>query len=860
MRTVPVNCVRPRGMRRALVTACSLSALGLSGASAVRAQEAQQPAPAEKALDEDENRIVVIGNRAIVATLQDVEPEQTYSEDDVASYAVSTVGELLDEVRAENGDEEPTVLVNGQPVRDLGDVADLPVEAIARIEQLPRGSGQRVGGAPGQRAYNIVLRPSVKSLTATVSREAATEGHWGNSKGEAIVTYVRGQDRLNLTFRGADSNALFEADRDIEPRAETTPYSPVGNIVPIFGSEIEPALSALVGEPVSVVALYHGMSNPTLAELAAGANRTNPSERGRYRTLRGAARPYEIAVAGNKTLTDWLSLSINGRLGWSKTESFSGLPSARFTIPATNPYTPFSNSVALALSDRSRPLRSIGDNTNGSFAATLNATFGMWQASLVGRYDQRERDYVTEFTAPLTGGLGAVDPATNPFDGALASRIPVASRVSHSETSTTTFSADAQGPLATLWAGPLLARFSSSAAWVDLNAWDTSGERIFSRHEYLAKAGITVPLTNTEPGFLPGLGSSEVAFDIGRLDLGQYGTLKRHSLAFNWQPISWLRLAASEIEDEQAIVPELLAAPEVVTPNVPYFDPLTGRTVDVTTIYGGAAGLEPEKLRTRTLSATASPLEKYRLQLDADYIVSDLDNQIGALPPPSSAVVAAFPDRFQRDTSGTLILVDNRSVNFARQHTRSLRLGGSFSLPLTEAVVVPANREQGTARRRVPGLTLQVKGSHTYLLESKTVIRDGLPEIDLLDGGAIGLGGGRSRHSTDLNLALTKGGTGIRANMRQRGVSYLMIGSTASPDQLTFRSLTTFDMKAFAELDQILPNDPLAKDTRITVSFDNLFNKRQRVFTTLGVTPQAYQPAYRDPVGRTIMVELRKVF
>lgn len=827
-----------------------------------RAQEAQQPAPAPNSAEDaqDENRIVVIGNRAIVAPLQDLDPEQTYNEDDVASYAVSTVGELIEEIRNENGDDQPSVLVNGQPVRDLGDVADLPVEAIARIEQLPRGAGQRIGGGAGQRAYNIVLQSSVKSLTATVSQEAATEGHWGNSKGEGILTYIRGQDRLNLTLRGADSNALFEADRDIVPRTESTPFSPYGNIVPVIGTVVDPALSALVGQPVSVVALPYNVTNPTLAILAAGANRTNASERSRYRTLRGATRPYEVALAGNKTLTDWLSLSVNGRLSWSENESFSGLPSARFVIPASNPFSPFSNSVALALSDRSHPLKSTSDNTSGSFVATLNATLGQWHATLASRYDERQRDYVNEFTAPFVGGAGTLDAATNPFDGTLASRIPVTSRTSHSDTSTTQFNADAEGPVLALWAGPLQARFATSATWVTLDANDTSGDRAFRRHEYLAKAGVTVPLTSTEPGFLSGLGESEVAFDLGRLDLGRYGTLKRDSLAFNWQPVKWLRLVASEDQEEQAIVPELLAAPDVVTPNVTYFDPLTGQTVDVTTIYGGAGGLLPEDLRTRKLSVSASPLQKYRLQLNADYIVNDLENQIGALPPPSSSVVAAFPDRFQRDASGTLVLVDNRSVNFARQHTRSVRVGAGFSIPLTEAVIIPPNRETGAARRRIPGMTLQVNGSHTYLLESKTVIREGLPEVDLLDGGAIGIGGGRSRHATDLNLALTKGGTGVRANLRQRGVSYLTIGSAASPDLLTFRALTTFDLKAFADLGQLLPNDPLAKDTRITIAFDNLLNDRQRVTNSAGVTPQAYQPAYRDPIGRTVMVELRKVF
>jgi iron complex outermembrane recepter protein len=851
-----------RGARRTLASASGL-AIVLAASANAWAQEAPQsepPAQPESEPSANEDRIIVIGNRAIVASLQDVEPEQTYDEDAVASYAVSTVGELLDEIRDENGDQEPVVLVNGQPVSDLGDIADFPVEAIARIEQLPRGAAQRVGGAAGQRAYNVVLRPSVESATATLSREFATEGDWANSKGEVILTYVEGQDRLNLTFRGADSDPLFESERDLVPRAETTPFSPIGNIVPASGIEVDPALSALVGRPVTVVALPVGVTNPTLAALVGGANQINPSERSAFRTLRGASRPYGITLAGNKTLAPWLGLSVNGRLNWTESQSFSGLPSARFLIPATNPFTPFSTPVSLAVSDRLRPLTSTSDSTDASLAATLNATFGTWRGALVGRYDRRSRDFVSQLTGPLAGGLGTVDAATNPFAGTLAARIPVIERTGRSDTSTTLLSGDVDGLLFDLWAGPVQGRAGLSVAWIDLDASDTSGSRTFRRHEFLAKGGITVPLTSTEAGVLSVLGDSELALDIGWLDLGRFGTLKRHSIALNWQPMPALRVVASEEREEQAIVPELLAAPEVVTPSVPYFDPLTGQTVDVTTIYGGAGGLEPEDLRTRMLSLTATPLPASRLQLNADYVVTDLDNEIGALPPPSSAVVAAFPDRFLRDSSGTLVQVDNRSVNFARRHTEQLRFGLSFTLPLTEAVVIPPDREAGTGRRRIPPLNLQINASHTYVLEDRSVIRPGLPEIDLLEGGAIGIGGGRQRHSTDLTVALTKGGTGVRANFRNRGVAFLVIGSAATPDLLTFGSLQTFELKAFADLGQLMPNERIAKGTRITISADNVFNDRQRVRNLAGATPQAYQPAYRDPIGRTIMIELRKVF
>jgi iron complex outermembrane recepter protein len=96
--------------------------------------------------------------------------------------------------------------------------------------------------------------------------------------------------------------------------------------------------------------------------------------------------------------------------------------------------------------------------------------------------------------------------------------------------------------------------------------------------------------------------------------------------------------------------------------------------------------------------------------------------------------------------------------------------------------------------------------------------------------------------------------------LRQRGVSYLATGAFATPDLLTFDSLTTLDLKAFTDLGDLFPQDRSLKSTRVTLSVDNLFNERQTVTNTAGATPQAYQPVYRDPIGRTLMVELRKVF
>lgn len=605
-----LNMVRKMAcVRKELIFASMALTMMETSIMAARAQETSaadplaEPAPVSPQ-EADERQIVVIGQRVIIASLEDIPVEREYDEDDVASYAVSTVGELLDTLRQENGDDAASLLINGRPVRNGNEIADLPVEAIQRIETLPRGSAQRIGGGAGQRAYNVVLRSSVRSITLTGSREAATDGGWHNWRGEAIVTRIKQENRFNLTMRIADSDPLFQSERPLFiPRAETTPYSSAGNIQPLTGSVIDPSLAALVGSPVTVLAVPEGNSAPTLAQLAEVANRINPSNNGAYRSLRGASRNYEIALSSNTRIADWLSLSTNSRLSLSRGSTFAGLPSARFQIPSTNPFSPFANTVTIAVNDPARPLQNRNRFDGGSASATLNADLGDWRSSLSARYDLRNGAFESTSVGPFTSNSLVLGQDTNPFTGDLGLLIPLTTREANSRTSIVKVDYDSDGPIVNLWAGPLLGRFGLGANWLGFDAQDTSGPRVFNRHEYEARTGFTLPLTSASPEslFLAAMGSSELAADIGLVDLGQYGTLERHSFAFNWQLRPWIRFVAYQNRDETALSPELFSSPVIVAPNVPYFDPLNGQTVDVSLIAGGAGGLTNQVVRTRKL-------------------------------------------------------------------------------------------------------------------------------------------------------------------------------------------------------------------------------------------------------------------
>jgi hypothetical protein len=172
----------------------------------------------------DRREIVVTANLAVIAALSDISSEQTYDSDRLASYAVNTVGEAVAEIGSKNGDEQPALLVNGQPVQNRNAIEDYPAEAIAHIDVLPRGSAQRIGGAPGQRAYNIVLRNQVTSVTASFGHKLATEGHWNEESGEVLQSqpacaFLRSAAGGGPRYRPATAGSAIRPDRQHHPGA-----------------------------------------------------------------------------------------------------------------------------------------------------------------------------------------------------------------------------------------------------------------------------------------------------------------------------------------------------------------------------------------------------------------------------------------------------------------------------------------------------------------------------------------------------------------------------------------------------------------------------------------------------------------
>jgi iron complex outermembrane recepter protein len=860
---------RYRISRRTRRVSCLLL-LATSSFPAYAAEQAAEPPPLPGPSD-----IIVVGNPDL---FRDVVPERRLDGEAIGGYGLGTVAGLLAEIREELGDDDdtPVLLINGERVRDLGDVASYPAEAIERLDVLPPGSASRVGGAPGRRVYSVVLRRLVRSTTVTVAPRFATEGNWGALRGEAIFTRIQDQNRLNLALRAWHEDALLERDRDIVQPFTGVPFAIRGNIVadPRFGGdEIDPLLSALAGSPISVAGSPSG-SNPALGDFAARANRPNITDVGDFRTLRPRTRRYELDLTHSTRLAPWLRSSLSGKLQYSERNSLRGLTSGVFVLPASNPFSPFSRDVGIA--SYGDPLEQKFSSLRASLNAGLNATLGEWRVNLTGRHQETETDFSTQrHSRDVSSGSILLEDTRNPFSSGLGDLLPTLPDQSSSHARETVLQVDALGSPLLLPAGPVQVAVESRLGLYGLTAKTAFGaERTrgrFRRTELALRGSLEVPIASRRNNFLSTLGELSANFEYSISDFSDVTPLLHHyGFGLVWSPQEWIHVQASINEVRRAPIMELLGEPLTITPGVRMYDFLRGQEVDVSEISGGSPFLAPERVITRRLTAQVRPLRTPTLQLNAEYRGDEVRDLISGLPTESAAFFLAFPERFIRTSDGQLLTVDVRPGNFSRYRQDRLRYGASINIPLGRSALggavrsaeLPVTEGEDTvpAIASGRGARLQLSLHHGIVFTNEILIRPGLEPVDLLEGGAIGIAGGRPRHQLDLTAGVSSRGIGARLNGTWRGQSLLEIRSGNSVEMLRFTPLATLNLRAFAEGRRLFPQTRWIRGTRFTLSVTNLTNQRQRVTDTAGVTPLRYQPGYRDPLGRTIEFEIRRVF
>lgn len=170
------------------------------------------PAYAQQ-LESARSEIVVIGQRGPAG----IQADRVITEDEISTYGLSSIEELLDQIARErgNGSEEVVYLIDGNRVTGLGDISAYPTEAIDSIEILPRGAAAQLGGSPSQQVVSISLKPRLRSVVGRAAIAFATDGGFTSQNGEVSITDIARPRRINLTLRWRSEDALLESERNI---------------------------------------------------------------------------------------------------------------------------------------------------------------------------------------------------------------------------------------------------------------------------------------------------------------------------------------------------------------------------------------------------------------------------------------------------------------------------------------------------------------------------------------------------------------------------------------------------------------------------------------------------------------------
>jgi outer membrane receptor protein involved in Fe transport len=153
---------------------------------------------------------------------------------------------------------------------------------------------------------------------------------------------------------------------------------------------------------------------------------------------------------------------------------------------------------------------------------------------------------------------------------------------------------------------------------------------------------------------------------------------------------------------------------------------------------------------------------------------------------------------------------------------------------------------------------------HTWRFEDTILIREGVPELDLLNGSAFGSRGGRPRHELEGQAGIFKNGFGARLTANwQSGtqVNGLATGTGGQRSDLFFSDIATVHLRLFANLGEqaIVTRNPWLRGTRVALGVNNVFNTRPNVTDGSGLTPLGYRPDDLDPLGRSVTLSIRKL-
>lgn len=814
------------------------------------------------------SEVTVTGKRIPGSVIGAVEPVAVLDAEAIAALGAPSLAELLKRVKSLTSSAsggEPVMLLNGRRISGFAEFQNLPYEAMERIEVLPEQEAARFGYPPTVRVMNFITKKKFRAVTAQLLPGIATDGGGETNYAELTSARIDGPRRLTFNLSHFRQNPVLQSERDVVPDPETL-FATTGNVTGVNGASLDPALDRLAGRAVTL----SGVPVDPAARASLAAYATTPvavTDLGPYRTLipRTDTIHAETGIASplGKSLSGSLTLSMEA----SQNRGLNGLAPAVLRVPGGAGALPFANDALLY---RYLPASVLHQRTTSMAlhaGGTLLGDVRRWSWAVTGNYDRLVSRNSSETGVPLGALQAAIDAGGDPMapiDPAIAAQRLV--NRSRATSDTLGIKATANGPIVRLPAGEAQLTVTTDYSHIDSQARSNLAlaDPGVGRTMRGASVNATIPIASAREGSLSFLGEMQLSGMAGVSQVSDFGRLSTSNLGLTWSPVRPVQLNASVNVAQTAPAVTQLVAPVLTTPNTPFFDYVTGRSTLVTTIMGGNPDLAPERRRTTTLGIALQPIRDKDIRLSVDYLDTRIDNQAASLGGATPAFQRVFPDLFRRDALGQLISVDLRPVNLAFERERKLRMTVDLQATLGKAPPPPAAPLAPDAAKTAPPprppkprLQMRMSATTNYRLEDRLTLRDGGAVLDLLDGATLSGTGGRPRWDVELNGSVNYGIANLGMYGRVQGPT--RIRSDIAASDLQFSGRTWLVLYSFLDTHKIV-DKPWTKGLMIHFTIENLLNDRINVTDRNGQTPNRFQPALIDPVGRSIRIGVRKLF
>jgi iron complex outermembrane receptor protein len=218
--------------------------------------------------------IVITGQRTAGSAVGAVDPTATLDQAAIQALGATDLKTLLERLKtlttsASGGD--PVYLLNGRRMSSMNELYSLPQEAMEKIEVLPESEAARFGFPATVRVMNFITKKTFRAVKYQQATGTTTEGGGETNYVEVTAARIDGPHRATLTMSHLRLNPILQSERAIVPDPDTL-YALGGNIAGVGGGSIDPALDALVGNPVTIAAVPNDpASRRTLAGYVSGA-------------------------------------------------------------------------------------------------------------------------------------------------------------------------------------------------------------------------------------------------------------------------------------------------------------------------------------------------------------------------------------------------------------------------------------------------------------------------------------------------------------------------------------------------------------------------------------------------------------